>query len=99
MRTKSSQATSMAAKLIANVEIGRFPSCLDVPTKARWTPNQEADLKNAISCGHWQKASWFESEHSFMLPEHLVSDVSVEGIQQQRCLGLLSDMRNLSHAC
>jgi hypothetical protein len=99
MRTKSSQATSMAAKLIAHVEIGRFPSCLDVPTKTRWTPNQESDLKTAISCGQWQKASWFESEHSFMLPEHIVSDVCVEGIQQQRCLGLLSDMRNLSHAC
>ena len=99
MRTKSSQAHSMAAKLIANVEIGRFPSCSDVPTKARWTPSQEADMETAISLGQWQKASWFESEHSFMLPEHHVSDISVEGITQQRCLGLLSDMRNVSHAC
>lgn len=98
MRTKSSQAYSMAAKLIANVEIGRFPSCSDVPMKARWTPSQEADLQTAINTGQWQKASWFESEHSFMLPEQHVSEIWVEGVTQQRCLGLLKDMRNVSHA-
>ena len=98
MRTKSSQASSMAAKLIANVEIGRFPSCSDVPTRARWTPSQEADLKSAISLGQWQKASWFESEHLFMLPEHHVSDTQFDGHKQLRCLDLLSDMRGLSHA-
>jgi len=98
MRTKSSQACSMAAKLIANVEIGRFPSCKDVPMQARWTRGQEADLKNAVSCGQWQKSSWFESEHSFMLPEHLVSDTSFDGLKQQRCLNLLSDMKSVNHA-
>ena len=98
MRTKSSQAYSMAAKLIANVEIGRFPSCKDVPMQARWTRGQEADLKNAVSCGQWQKTSWFESEHSFMLPEHLVSDTSFDGLKQQRCLNLLSDMKSVNHA-
>jgi hypothetical protein len=98
MRTKSSQAYSMAAKLIANVEIGRFPSCSDVPKKARWTPSQEADLQTAINTGQWQQASWFESEHSFMLPEQHVGDFRVEGVTQQRCLGLLKDMRNVSHA-
>jgi hypothetical protein len=98
MRTKSSQAYSMAAKLIANVEIGRFPSCTDVPMQARWTSSQEADLKTAISCGQWQKSSWFESEHSFMLPEHLVSDTSFDSLNQPRCLDLLSDMRSVSHA-
>ncbi len=88
----------MAAKLIANVEIGRFPSCTDVPTQARWTSSQEADLKNAVSCGQWQKSSWFESEHSFMLPEHLVGDTSFDVLKQPRCLDLLSDMRSVSHA-
>jgi len=83
----------MATRLIANVEIGRFPSYSTVTLKPRWTLEQEADMNAAIANGQWQKASWFESEHSFMLPQHHVSDTYVDGILQLRCLSLLTDLR------
>lgn len=94
MRTKSSQAYSMAAKLIANVEIGLFPSSKKVEVRERWTTEQKRELDAALSAGRWQKANWFSDEHAFMLPSHIVDDIYIENRLQQRCLTLLTDIHD-----
>ena len=94
MRTKNSQAFSMAAKLIENVEIGRFPSSKKVETRERWTTDQKQELDAAVSAGHWQKTNWFTNEHAFMLPSHIVGEVFVESHAQAKCLALLTDLRD-----
>lgn len=93
MRTKNSQAYSMAAKLIENVEIGRFPSSKKVETRERWTNEQKRELDVAISAGRWQQSNWFAEEHAFMLPSHDVGETFIDNRRQPRCLTLLTDMR------
>ncbi len=94
MRTKNSQAYGMAAKLIENVEIGRFPSAKKVETRVRWTTQQKQELDAAVASGRWQRSSWFANEHAFMLPTHFVGETYVDTKLQQQCLTLLNDLRD-----
>ena len=93
MRTKNSQAYGMATKLIANVEIGRFPSSKKVESSLRWTADQQKALNEAVGDGQWQRANWFEQEHDFMLPAHVDQDTNGEITTDQRYLNLLTDLR------
>ena len=93
MRTKNSQAYGMATKLIANVEIGRFPSSQKVEPCLRWTTEQQKSLDEAIGDGHWQQANWLEQEHDFMLHAHATDDIGPELTNGQKCLDLLTDLR------
>ena len=54
MKTAVSRMLSQANNLIANVEIGRFPSNKPVPKRARWTPDQQRELDAAVLRGEWQ---------------------------------------------
>jgi hypothetical protein len=54
MKTAVSRMLSQANNLIANVEIGRFPSNKPVPKRARWTPAQQRELDAAVLRGEWQ---------------------------------------------
>ena len=83
----------MATKLIANVEIGRFPSSQKVEPSLRWTTEQQKSLDEAIGDGHWQQANWLEQEHDFMLPAHATDEISPELTNGQKCLNLLTDLR------
>ena len=93
MRTKNSQAYGMATKLIANVEIGRFPSSTKVESSIRWTADQQKALDDAVEDGQWQSANWFEQEHDFMLPAHIEQVTNYEMTHGQRSLNLLTDLR------
>ena len=50
IRTIYSQHKKAAADLIANVEIGIFPSKEPVPQVRRWTDRQQRELDYAIGC-------------------------------------------------
>jgi len=93
MRTKNSQAYGMATKLIANVEIGRFPSSTKVESSIRWTADQQKALDEAVGDGQWQSANWFEQEHDFMLPAYGAQATNDEMTDGQRSLNLLTDLR------
>lgn len=54
MKTSVSRMLSQAKKLIANVEIGRFPSTKPVVKRARWNPKQQRELDQAVLRGEWQ---------------------------------------------
>jgi len=54
MKTAVSRMLSQANNLIANVEIGRFPSNKPVPKRARWTPDQQRGLDAAVLRSEWQ---------------------------------------------
>jgi len=83
----------MATKLIANVEIGRFPSSTKVESSIRWTADQQKALDEAVEDGQWQSANWFEKEHDFMLPAHIEQVTNYEMTHGQRSLNLLTDLR------
>jgi hypothetical protein len=54
MKTSVSRMLLQAKNLIANVEIGRFPSNKPVTKRARWNPKQQRELDQAILRGEWQ---------------------------------------------
>lgn len=54
MKTAVSRMLSLAKNLIANVEIGRFPSNKPVPNRVRWSRKQQHDLDQAVLRGEWQ---------------------------------------------
>jgi hypothetical protein len=54
MKTSVSRMLSQAKNLIANVEIGRFPSNKPVVKRARWNPDQQRELDQAVLRGEWQ---------------------------------------------
>jgi hypothetical protein len=83
----------MATKLIANVEIGRFPSSTKVESSIRWTADQQKALDEAVGDGQWQSANWFEQEHEFMLPAHVAQATNDGMTDGQRSLNLLTDLR------
>jgi hypothetical protein len=54
MKTSVFRMLSQAKNLIANVEIGRFPSNKPVPKRARWNSKQQRELDQAVMSGEWQ---------------------------------------------
>ena len=54
MKTSVSRMLSQAKNLIANVEIGRFPSNKPVTKRARWNPKQQRELDQSVLRGEWQ---------------------------------------------
>lgn len=54
MKTSVSRMLSQAKNLIANVEIGRFPSNKPVPKRVIWNPGQQRELDAAVLRGEWQ---------------------------------------------
>jgi hypothetical protein len=54
MKSAVFRALLQAENLIANVEIGRFPSKDPVHKRVRWTPDQQRELDAAVLRGEWQ---------------------------------------------
>lgn len=98
MRTKHSQTLDAANQLIANVEIGRFPSREKVKDQTRWTSIQIKDLKDAVDEGLWQPHNWLEQEHTFMLPQNGIEHIAVDGSEVHRNLAILSDLNCLERS-
>jgi hypothetical protein len=63
------QSKKAASELIANVEVGVFPSKATVTRCPRWSQTQQKGMEQAIADGAWQQNGWFCKEHEFMLPE------------------------------
>jgi hypothetical protein len=54
MKVAVSRMLSRANALIANAEIGIFPSFAPVAKRERWTNEQQQELDAAIERGEWQ---------------------------------------------
>ena len=68
VRALMSQNKSLAKSLIANVEIGQFPSRQAIQVTARWTAKQEIAKNEAIADGAWHQGNWLSAEFAFMNP-------------------------------
>lgn len=95
MRTKHSQILRAGSELIANVEVGVFPSRKKVSAQPRWTAKQQLALDSAVKDGCWHQYDWLEHEHTFMLPENGIEQIAKDGTEIHRCLALIADMKAL----
>ena len=68
IRTLFGQKKLAAQEIIANVEIGIFPSRRKVLRIPRWTTCQEKRLHQAIIDREWRPRNWLLGEHQFLLP-------------------------------
>lgn len=68
VRTLFGQKKLAAQQIIANVEIGIFPSRRKVLRIPRWTTCQEKRLHQAIIDREWRPRNWLLGEHQFLLP-------------------------------
>jgi hypothetical protein len=68
VRATTKQNYDDANRLIANVEIGKFPCKSKVLARLRWTPQQLKLRDEAIADGLWQSAGWISKEYSFLDP-------------------------------
>jgi hypothetical protein len=93
IRTLFGQKKRAAQQIIANVEIGIFPSRANVPRVRRWTTCQEKRRNAAISSGAWRPCNWIVAEHQFLLP-HL--DLSIQSPSQPAQPCVLTAVRNFS---
>jgi hypothetical protein len=57
MKVAVSRMLARADALIANAEIGRFPSLTKVGLRQRWTEQQQKELDAAVARGEWQPPS------------------------------------------
>lgn len=57
MKVAISRMLARADALIANAEIGRFPSFTKVGLRQRWTEQQQKELDAAVARGEWQPPS------------------------------------------
>jgi hypothetical protein len=62
MKTSVSRMLTQAKNLIANVEIGRFPSTDPVNKLPRWTAKQQKELDAAVLSGQWQPRQMSQSD-------------------------------------
>lgn len=63
MKVAVSRMLQRADALIANAEIGIYPSFSAVAKRVRWTPEQQVDLDNAVMNGFWSPC--YEDESYF----------------------------------
>ena len=68
VRATTKQNYDDANRLIANVEIGKFPCKSKVIARLRWTPQQLKLRDEAIADGLWQSTGWISKEYSFLDP-------------------------------
>lgn len=68
VRAVISQNKSLAKSIIANVEIGQFPSRQAIQVTTRWTAKQELAKNEAIADGTWHQDNWLSAEFAFMNP-------------------------------
>jgi len=94
-RSKHSQVIQAANALIANVEVGRFPSRQVVKTRPRWSAQQQQGLDQAMASGTWQPRHWLEHEHSFMLPQHSMALPHHPAETAQTQLAILADLQGI----
>jgi hypothetical protein len=73
VRTLFGQKKLAAQEIIANVEIGIFPSRKKVIQIPRWTICQEQRLRQAIMAREWRPRNWLLREHQFLLPHRDLS--------------------------
>ena len=95
VRQHVSRNLEACAELIANVEIGRFPSKDKVEQRARWTAMQQQELEAAVLSGQWQGRKWMAQEHAFMLPDHDLQLGGTTASRQGDVLSVLADFGNL----
>jgi len=67
MKVAVSRMIARANALIANAEIGVFPSFEQVAKRERWTDDQQRQLDVAIANGEWQPASVDEKYYRHLL--------------------------------
>ena len=68
MRVKVNRYLMKANNLIANVELGHFPSMKPVPERERWSKKQLADKTAAIQAGQWICPESDDKEFKSLLP-------------------------------
>ena len=96
IRTIYSQHKKAAADLIANVEIGIFPSKEPVPYVRRWTERQQCELDHAVQSGVWQNAGWLQKEHAFMLPQSSFWQDGADRLTaREQAMGMIDDFSQL----
>ena len=95
MRTDQSRSNTFAQNLIANVEIGKFPSKAKVAVEPRWTKSQQSKLDLAVSKGQWPPKDWLHREHDFLLPQQGLELFDKQGAPMIKEIAILSSMNKL----
>ena len=95
MRTDQSRSNTFAQNLIANVEIGKFPSKAKVAVEPRWTESQQSKLDLAVSKGQWPPKDWLHREHDFLLPQQGLELFDKQGAPMIKEIAILSSMKKL----
>jgi len=96
VRTMFSQNKRAANNLIANVEVGKFPCKDPVPQRARWSPEQQQELDQAVCDGAWQPGNWLRAEHAFLLPEHVLAPLGGDASARSLDLGAVANFGALA---